>query len=235
MNNKFFTLLFLCGMLLLSSCYRGLKGNGDVITEKRRAGEFDRIKASRAVDVIIRQGRQEEITVKADENLTEHIITEIRDGQLEIYLDENIYKASAKQVYVTVKELNSLDVSSAADLKSEGLIYADEFHVEASSGADVELEIEAKNLHCEASSGADVDLSGWAGFLEAKASSGSDVDAEDLEAENATVKASSGSDVSVYAKEELSVEASSGSDVSYKGNPRMNNIRSSSGSDVRKM
>ena len=59
------------------------------------------------------------LTVEADENLHEYILTEVRDGILNVYTDANIREAERKRVYVTMKEIKSIRTTSAGDVIGE--------------------------------------------------------------------------------------------------------------------
>ena len=69
-----FLSLFLVGS---SSCVINLQdtiyGSGDVITEDRSVSDFNKLKVSSGIDVIIKYGNSESLEIKADDNLIEHI------------------------------------------------------------------------------------------------------------------------------------------------------------------
>ena len=83
-------------------------GNNNVVKKERDAGIFHRIKVSSGIDVYLKQGNNETITVEADENLHEYIITEVKGGVLNVYTEANIRDAERKRVYVTMKDINSV-------------------------------------------------------------------------------------------------------------------------------
>ncbi len=83
--------------LLLFSCNfdfninSGVRGNGNVTTVDRELnGDFDEIKVSRGLDVYLTQSNIESLSVQADENLHDIIMTKIEGNVLKIYADENI-------------------------------------------------------------------------------------------------------------------------------------------------
>jgi len=198
----------------------GVTGNGNVTTATRSVeGNFDAIKVSRGLDVYLTQGQNNGILVEADENLHEIIMTEVEDGVLKIYADENIKRSSSQKVMVSFDNVSSIKASSGSDVISENTITADELTLETSSGADMKLYIDAVTVDCSSSSGSDMKLSGKTNKLYAEASSGSDIKAGDLEAVSTQVRASSGADVTVNTSKELTAKASSGGDIKYYGNP----------------
>ena len=211
----------------------GVRGNGTVIRETRTATEdFTVISAAEGMDVFVTQGNDPEIIVEADENIQELIGTEIRDGELKIHAIENIGRATRK-IYVTVPEITGLHASSGADLESRGVLDVNRIRIDASSGADIHVELSADEVNASCSSGADIQLGGTTNRFNATASSGSDIKARNLKAAICEANASSGSDIEVSVSEALNADASSGADIRYDGNPQVNLHKSSSGS-VRK-
>lgn len=222
--------------LLSSSCLmdvnfgNGVAGNGEVVTENREiTGYFTAIEASEGLDVYVRQDREFSIKVEADENVIDMIGTDIRDGRLKVHEIENIGRAT-KKVYVSLPEITALEASSGGSLIGESPIEADKVSLDASSGADLRLELAADQVEADCSSGADMRLGGRANLLYASASSGSDINAMDLVVRTCRADASSGADIKVHVTEALTAEASSGADIGYSGDPKVETRKSVSGS-----
>ncbi|WP_088323071.1 head GIN domain-containing protein [Polaribacter tangerinus] len=233
---------FLIALLVtsvFSSCgadiFNGIRGNGNIVTEERKpSAPFSGIKVSAGIDLYITQGNKNKIIVEADENLQKLIKTSISDGILKIYTEENIWKSSARKVYVTLQELSLLKASSGSDVYSENTINTNEISISASSGADINISIAAENVSTSASSGSDIKISGNAINHATKASSGSSIDAYKLESKNVIARVSSGADINVTATEKIEANASSGGDIDFDGSPSKINKKTSSGGSVSK-
>ena len=91
-------------------------GNKKVVTTEREASSFNKLRVSAGIDVYLKQGNNEAISVEADENLHDYIITEVRDETLNVYTEANIRDAERKRVYVTMKEITSVSTSSAGNI-----------------------------------------------------------------------------------------------------------------------
>lgn len=196
-----------------------VKGNEKVISQIRDLKGFTKIEASNGINVIISMGELEKVEVKADENLMNTIITEVKNGVLKIYAKRSIKKAKSSDVFVTVKELSSISGSAGVNIKSLNCLTSADLKIDASSGSDITLSVDCTVLSCSTSSGSDVKLSGKAKEFKADSSSGSDIKAFDLAADSSTVAASSGADIKINVLKYLSAEASSGGDIHYTGNP----------------
>ena len=198
----------------------GVRGNGDVETVERSiSGDFDAIKVSRGLDVYLTQSNETSITVEADENLHDIIVTEIEGNTLHIYADENISHSSSKKVMVSFKDISRISSTSGSDVYSTNIITAQNLELSTTSGSDMELEIDANVVECSATSGSDLRLSGNTNKLYATATSGSDIKAGNLKAKICEAKATSGADITVNSSDELYAKASSGGDIKYYGNP----------------
>ncbi len=233
------TLIKLSAILFLlvgtTSCFmEGVKGNGDVITKKRKiSDDFSRVEISRGLDVYLTKSKDVSLEIEADENLHELIQTEVKDGVLKITSSKNIWSASAKKVHLHVDHLSDIGINSGADVRTRNTFVSDELRLSISSGASAEMDLNVENLSCNISSGADIKLSGEAENFTVSSSSGSDVKAYELNARNCRADASSGSDIKLKATETIDARATSGADIRYKGNPRVIEKEDNSGGSVR--
>ncbi len=225
-------------VLLITSCkidinLAGISGNRNVTKENRKVNNnFTKIKASNGLDVYVTQGKKASVTVEADENLQEIILTEVINGVLKIHTDKNIRRAKSKKIIVIVPSLEGITATSGADVVSENTIKSSIFEANASSGANLKLDLAVTDVSSSSSSGADIRLSGTAESYNASASSGSSTKAYNLIAKEVTVRASSGANIDVHATEKIDAKATSGGDIDYKGNPKRVRQKDSSGGSV---
>ncbi len=211
-------------------------GNGKVVTEEREGlREFDRVKGSEGLEVILKEGTEQKVVVEADENLQYIIETYVENGMLKIGVDGNIGSATSKTVYVTYTTLSEVRASSGANVIVKDELKNEDLTLDASSGANLEASIFSKKLYLEASSGANIDVNGKTKELRTKASSGAYINAENVLSATCNARASSGGHIKVHVKDNLEAKASSSGQIDYYGDPSIkSNIKSSSG-DIRKM
>ena len=223
----------------ISACTQGqfrktVYGNNKVVTKERNAENFTGVRVSTGIDVYLKQGNNETISVEADENLHEYILTEVRDGVLHVYTEVNIRKAERKRVYVTMKEVNSVRTSSAGDVIGETPIKCDKLELSASSAGNIKLDVNAKEIEVDISSSGDITLTGEADMLEADLSSAGDLNAYDLKVREADISASSAGNAEINVSEKITARASSAGDINYQGNPKYVDAHSSSAGGVHK-
>jgi hypothetical protein len=220
-----------------TSCINGqfwktVEGHGKVVTRERKTDSFTGLKVSSGIDVYLKQGNNEAVSVEADENLHEYILTEVRNGVLNVYSDYNIRDAERKRVYVTMKEVNSVKTTSAGDVYGESPINSDKLELSASSAGDIKLEVNAKSIDVDISSSGDMYLTGETDILRADLSSAGDLKAYDLRARVADISVSSAGDADVNVSERITARASSAGDINYKGDPKYVDAHSSSAGGI---
>jgi hypothetical protein len=211
---------------------RTVYGNNHVVKKERDAGNFSGLRVSSGIDVYLKQTGDESIVVEADENLHDYILTEIRDGILNVYTEANIREAEMKRVYVTMKDINSLKTTSAGDIIGETPVKTEKLELSASSAGDIKLEVYAKVIEANISSSGDVTLTGEVDILDASLSSAGDLNAFGLDVREAEVSASSAGDADISVSERLRARASSAGDINYRGNPKYIDAHSSSAGGI---
>lgn len=227
--------------LLMLSCNfsmnlgEGIDGNGNVTNSDRTiSNDFDEIKVSQGLDLYITQSNDVSLTVEADENLHDIIMTEVADGVLKIYSTENIRRATSKKIMLNLKTISSIKATSGSDVFSKNTIEVNDLKLSSTSGADIKLDVKTINLDCKSTSGSDIEVSGTTKSLRASATSGSDIDASQLLAETSNANATSGADISVNTSKSLTAKATSGGDIRYSGNPENVDKSDTSAGSVRK-
>jgi hypothetical protein len=236
-NLRYFMVAIICLVITTSmngQIRRTVYGNNHVIKKEREAGRFTGLKVSSGIDVYLKQTDDESIVVEADENLHEYILTEIKNGILNIYTDANIREAEKKVVYITMKDVNSLSTTSAGDIIGETPVRTQNLEISASSAGNVKLEVYAREIEARISSSGDVTLTGESDILNADLSSAGDLNAYGLEVREADISASSAGDADISVTERLMARASSAGDINYRGNPKYIDVHSSSAGGVQR-
>ncbi len=218
--------------LLFASCFYGIKGNGKVVKSERQVENFESIEVSAGLDLILIQDSVIKVVVEADENLQKIIKTEVSHGKLKIYPETGIRHAASKKVFVTIKNINSLQANSGAGVKSKMELKLKSIDISVSSGADIDLALSASKMRVEGSSGGNVDLSGTVENLDVDGSSGVNINVSDLKSVNCNAGASSGAKLKITVTEKLIAKASSGGQIKVTGDPKEKDIQKSSGGDV---
>lgn len=239
-HNTLFILLLLQVHLLSACHYKNRdRDTSSVVHEIRTVDHFTGISTSSGIDVYISQGNTEHVEVVSSQKSLKDIRTEVENGILKIYYKHkegfqwfNTHINRTMKVYITAKELQRISASSGSDVYGQTKIKSTNLNLNASSGADLRLDITSNNLNCDVSSGSDAELKGTAINFIASASSGANIKASSLITDSSTLNASSGSNINVTVNKSLKGTASSGGDITYQGNPTVIIKDKSSGGDI---
>jgi hypothetical protein len=143
-------------VLGLTAC--GPVGSGDIVTETREVGDFDRIEISDGIvlEVAVDAGAGALVEAVYDDNLQERIVTEVDDGTLLIQGSGwGSFDAlgSGRRVQVSIPALSGLVVSGGSRVVVIGV--AEEMALRADGGANVDLsDLIVRTMHLTVSGGA---------------------------------------------------------------------------------
>lgn len=214
----------------LNSCINTIDGNGDVTKEQRIVTSFNKIDISGAYEVLINQGNEEKLELEVDENLLEYIETEIKNNTLYVSSKKPIGKATSLKLYITVVDVEDIDVSGAIELKNKGTYETENLEIDVSGAADINLDVDVENLSMDMSGASETTLSGKATNFEIEISGAGELQAKKLKTRNNTIAISGAGSAVVYVKKTLNVSVSGAGSVKYKGSPKVKKDISGAGS-----
>ena len=177
MNRKFLKIISLLtiGLLFITACgLRTIQGSGDVITESRDVSGFDGISLTGIGRVIITQGDKESLTIEADDNLMEHITSEVKNGTLELGFTDNVRFDPIPSIvfWVSAKNLSAIDSVGTGTIEM-GKLTTDQLEISTSgTGSIIIDELTATDLVAAAEGTGEIKLAGnveclfWQDFLE---------------------------------------------------------------------
>ena len=217
-----------------------IKGNGNVVTIERSTGDYDAIAISGWFDVDLVAGNEGEISLKGEENLLEHIITEVKDGKLVIKVEKglNLKPSTWKdgiRITVPVESIDAISLSGSGDIVGKTTIKTDNFKTSMSGSGDITLVIESRTLEATMSGSGDIMLSGSTSDFEATISGSGDIKAYELEADHVNATVSGSADIKVTANKSLKARVSGSGDIHYKGNPEKVDTKTSGSGDITKV
>lgn len=229
--------IYLALLFTTTSCFFddiiGVKGNRNVISEERSIGsDFEIINVKQGINLYLTQGKPTKISVEADENIIDLLITEIKNNELNIYFEKNVNQAKARNVYLTTETISKIKASSGASVKSENTIQTTSLELDSSSGSAIKIRSNAEEIKSESSSGSNITILGKSHTFISNASSGSSINAQELITTNAIAKASSGANIDLNVTNKLTAKANSGGDIDYEGRPKKVEKNISSGGSV---
>ncbi len=212
----------------------------DKNAEPRKVSSFHGIKISNAFDVIIKQGNEEAVVVSAIEGkFRDRIKVNVVNGILQIsYDNEKVWKWSNEnrklRAYISVKNIDKLDVSGATDIKIDGVLKGSNLKVDLSGASSLKGAISYTSVTVDQSGASNSKLSGTVTNLDVDVSGASDFTGFDLVTENCRAEASGASDIKITVNKDLKVDASGASDIQYKGTASISDFKTSGASSLKK-
>ena len=237
-NLKLFTILAGVALLLSSACrLGGVRGSGNMITETRNVGDFDRIEISNAYKLIIKQDTAgtSKLTVNADDNLMKYIKTDVSGGKLHIYNHKNIRSREGLTVTVTVKNLKQINASGAVTVESDGKLTVQDLKFDISGATKVNMQLDAANVFTDISGVGKMTLSGQASSHHVQSSGMCKLDAYDFVVGDYDIETSGVGRCDINVLNKLNVHTSGAATIRYKGNPKEVNDDKSGASSVKKV
>jgi hypothetical protein len=236
---KRITLLLLTILIAAYSFAQG-KVINDPNAEERKVSNFQAIKVSHGIDLIITQSNTEGLAISATEKeFRDRIITEVENGVLKISYDIDKWwkKASTPKklkAYVSFINIDKIEGTSGAQITIENGLRSKSLEVALSSGASLTGDIKVSKLNLTQSSGASSTITGEAISIKIKTSSGAIFHGYDFTTDICDADASSGGSIQVTVNRELSAEASSGGGIRYKGDGVITKVSASFAGSVKK-
>lgn len=201
--------------------------------QTRTIGDFTGIKAGDSFIINITQSDASSVKVTAPESVQSQIKTEVKEGILMITSEGNIKTNDDIVISVGIKSLNSLDISGAAELKSENQLICEKLDVTSNGAGDIHIDVKAAEIKAAISGAGDVTIKGTAQSLNATVSGAGNLKAAGLETAKVNAKVSGAGDAKVYASQSLDADVSGAGSIIYKGNPVDRNVNISGAGSVR--
>lgn len=219
----FLTLALIVSNVTEAQWNKKIKGNGNMTTITRTTGEYDGVKCAGSFDYILVSGDEGKITIEGEENLLEHIVTEVKSGKLVVKTKNNVNLSTSwnKTIKVTIpfRDINSVSLAGSGDLWNEDKIKTNNLDVSLAGSGDVIIDVEANSVDGSLAGSGDLTLKGKTNDLEASLSGSGDIHAFELDANNTVVSIAGSGDAEVVSNKSIKARVSGSGDIEYKGNP----------------
>ena len=211
-----------------------VRGSGDVIQEIREVSSFDKIKIDGVVSVILIPGNEEKVIVETDDNLQPYIKVYRNGSTLIIDTDEDDFKSTKNNVYITFIKINEVIHNGVGSVKTDGIINASSFYFKNDGVGSAEIEIKCDDLIAKQGGVGSLKISGYTTHLELKNSGVGSVNAFNLTADYADVNNSGVGSTEVFANKELNIKSTGVGSVKYRGDAVIKSIEASGVGSVKK-
>lgn len=211
-----------------------IKGTGTVTEKTVDIPEFSKIIVNGKYVVSYTSQNERKVQVIADENLHEHITTEVRNNALVIESKDYIHSRNELKVNISNPILDEVMLNGAAQFSATNELTADRFTLTANAASNAELRGTFDQLVANQNAASSITLKGTANMLTIESNAAGSVDASQLKAKNADVEANAAAEAKVNA-DTLSAKATSAGKIRYLGNPVISTMDVSSAGNVRQI
>jgi hypothetical protein len=210
-------------------------GSGDVVTREIDVADFERVEASDAFQIKVRQGASYRVVVRVDQALQGYLDVAKEGRTLKIGLKRGPrydIRDAVQEAEVMMPALSGLHLSGASQAVVNGFSSTRDLDVHLTGASGLRGDVEAGDVAFHLSGASNVTLAGYARALTLAASGASQVHLAELTVEDAEVKVSGASTVTVNPSGRLDVRASGASHVYYVGDPTLGEVHKSGASSV---
>jgi hypothetical protein len=211
-----------------------IKGSGKVVEQNRTVSAFSKIRLEGSFTIEAQQGNRTQVSVRADDNLTDHLETVVENSTLVVRGTPKVsWRTSSPMVVrVTFQELQAAELSGSGDFNIHDL-KTERFAASVSGSGDMRVDkAQVVNLQARLAGSGDLVVTGSADTVEASLAGSGDIDLQQLMAKKGSVKLAGSGDLNVHASESVSVSLVGSGDVRVYGRPATVNRQVVGGGNV---
>lgn len=160
-----------------------IKPNGKITSKNYNLKTITSVNLTSMPDVVITQGKNQKVTVKASSNIISYCRLTESNGTLNISLTKEAESKRFKDfdmvIYVTVKNIENVKTSGTGDVKFQGSIKSQNLNLTTSGTGDISLPIfTGESLKVGITGTGDVSIGGRAKIAKLSVSGTGDIDAK---------------------------------------------------------
>jgi hypothetical protein len=187
-----------------------IEGSGNVITKDIAIRPFDQLEANGVFNVVLTQGNKESLKIEAEDNLQPLFEIKNEGSKLMVDMKKDSHFNSKKKmtVYITFKNLKSMDLKMVGNVSSEGNLNFSDLSLANKSVGSVDLALNAQKLDINNKSVGNLRLSGKAENAIIRSNSVGAIKASDLLVQTMDIDNDGVGSAEVNAVKELKVKDS---------------------------
>jgi hypothetical protein len=226
---------FAAATVTVGSGAKRVEGSGTVVDQQREVGSFSAIRVSGPIDVQLRSGDKEQVSVRFDDNLQSLIETTVVEGraptlEIRVARDASFRARKAPVVSITFRQLEALSLSGSGDVRADR-VRTDDLAISIAGSSDVRIDdLDANTLGISIAGSGDFQASGRADTQGIRIAGSGDVRAQRLTGKVVKISIAGSGDAHVNASETLEVSIAGSGDVIYAGSPKVTQKIMGSGS-----
>lgn len=224
-------LLSLCLIIAASGCTINGWGSGNLTNETKDVNGVKQVSLDGMGTIVLKQGDEESLTIEAEDNIMPHIQSKVEGDKLSISYDTNTPTPTKDiKFYLTVKDINSIIISGAGKIESEGFkTQIMSISMDGAGNGDL-AGLTLEKLTVNIAGAGKMILAGKCTEQTITISGAGNYDAKDLVTETTTINIDGAGKGTVNAKKVLNAIISGAGSLNYLGSPQVNQQVSGGGS-----
>lgn len=207
-------------VMTCAACGETIRGNNEITSRSREVDTFHELSTSGFFEIELAEGSPR-VEVETDDNLHEHIVTEVKNGVLHVHTNNKHLIAEKLKITVFYEQLSAVNVSGAAEITSRESIQGGSFSLDISGAGEANLGMNVEHLEVEISGGGDLKLGGSAETVNFEISGAGQIEALPLHAREADIEVNGAGEIGITVEEKLTVDIAGAGEVKYAGNPEV--------------
>lgn len=210
--------------------FGGIRGEGPAKTENRNVSDFHAVEAQIPGVIEVRIADEYLVEVQAQQNLLSVIKTEVKNGQLRIYSDENIWSADNLVIRVAAPSFDALAVAGSGNIKVLSTLNGESLKLAIAGSGEIDLpKASVDRLSSDIAGSGDITVSGRAQNAYFNIAGSGDIHARELAADEGKAEIAGSGTVNCQVRQRLKVAIAGSGDVYYTGSPQVDTDISGSG------
>ena len=210
--------------------FNGIRGEGQRVEKNVTFKEIRGIVVHNSADLILSQGPQQDVIIKAQENILENLILELENGILHIKNERPVWQSEPILIQLVVENLEMLKLSGSGSIRTDSGFRDQRIIETAISGSGtISLIANAREIRARISGSGTIELKGTCDQLDVNISGSGGVMGYDMESAKVDCRISGSGNIRVFSGERLDARISGSGNIYYRGNPRISSNISGSG------
>lgn len=210
--------------------FGGVRGEGPVKTENRSANDFHAVSVEIPGLVEITVSDRYSVEVQAQENILPLLKTEVENGKLRLYFEENVSQVKDLKVRISAPAFDELSIGGSGTIKTLSTLNGERLELSIGGSGDIEVpQAEVGEVRCSIAGSGNIRVGGKTGDARFEIAGSGDIAAKELAANTGQASIAGSGTVTCNVSQTLKAEIAGSGDVFYTGSPSVDTDVSGSG------
>lgn len=196
-----------------------LIGSGNIVVDERGLPPFKYIIIKGGINLILNHDLNQYLSVETDDNLLEHLKTQVENDTLYINAGETVNYSTEPTVNISSDRLEYCEIIGSAEVTSGNQLSFPHFIFNVCGSANIKIEINTQNLSTDISGSASVTYYGQAELQDISIQGSAEVNSLELETKVTHCSINGSGHCLVQVSDTLYADISGVGKIDYRGNP----------------